>query len=132
MKSAVDRRQSKVGESGTPGQTGASTEYGIEVEAVSRDFGPVRALDKVSLGPFHIAYTTPKDLKSQTCGWNPQLDQPIALTDLYNTPGDDFGKEGFVFVFPARHNGGNNYLFYDGHVKWMKSFLGRNLRLKDD
>ncbi len=80
---------------------------------------------------FHIAYTTPKDLKSQTCGWNPQLDQPIALTDLYNTPGDDFGKEGFVFVFPARHNGGNNYLFYDGHMKWMKSFLGRNWRAKD-
>ena len=64
-------------------------------------------------------------------GLDTQLDQPIALTDLYNTPGDDFGKEGFVFVFPARHNGGNNYLFYDGHMKWMKSFLGRNWRAKD-
>jgi prepilin-type N-terminal cleavage/methylation domain-containing protein/prepilin-type processing-associated H-X9-DG protein len=80
---------------------------------------------------FHIAYTTPSDLKSKTCGWNPQLDQPIALTDLYNTPGADFGKEGFVYVFPARHNGGNNYVFYDGHVKWMKSFLGRNWRATD-
>jgi prepilin-type N-terminal cleavage/methylation domain-containing protein/prepilin-type processing-associated H-X9-DG protein len=80
---------------------------------------------------FHIAYTTPKDLVPDTCGRNPELDQPIALTDLYNTPGDDFGKQGFVLVYPPRHNGGNNYVFYDGHVKWMKSFLGRNLRLKD-
>jgi prepilin-type N-terminal cleavage/methylation domain-containing protein/prepilin-type processing-associated H-X9-DG protein len=80
---------------------------------------------------FHIAYTTPNEVKKTTCGTNPQLDQPIALTDLYNTPGCDFGKQGFVLVYPPRHNGGNNYLFYDGHVKWMKSFLGRNLRGKD-
>jgi prepilin-type N-terminal cleavage/methylation domain-containing protein/prepilin-type processing-associated H-X9-DG protein len=80
---------------------------------------------------FHIAYTTPSDLKSKTCGWNPLPDQPIALSDLYNTPGADFGKEGFLYVFPARHNGGNNYLFYDGHVKWMKTFLGRNWRAAD-
>ena len=59
----------------------------------------------------------------------PALGPADRLTDLYNTPGcDDFGEEGFVFVFAARHNGGNNYLFYDGHVKWMNSFLGRNWR----
>jgi prepilin-type N-terminal cleavage/methylation domain-containing protein/prepilin-type processing-associated H-X9-DG protein len=79
---------------------------------------------------FHIAYTTPKEVNSTTCGRNPLLDQPIALTDLYNTPGCDFGKQGFKFVYAPRHNGGNNYLFYDGHVKWMKSFLGSNWRVK--
>ena len=41
MKSTVDSRQSTV--------AGAGTGYGIEVEGVSRDFGSVRALDKVSL-----------------------------------------------------------------------------------
>jgi prepilin-type N-terminal cleavage/methylation domain-containing protein/prepilin-type processing-associated H-X9-DG protein len=80
---------------------------------------------------FHIGYTTPKDVNTSTCGHNPQFAQPIALTDLYNTPGADFGKQGFKFVYPARHNGGNNYVFYDGHVKWMKSFVGSNWRAKD-
>jgi prepilin-type N-terminal cleavage/methylation domain-containing protein/prepilin-type processing-associated H-X9-DG protein len=80
---------------------------------------------------FHIAYTVPKDVRSTTCGHNPQFDQPIALTDLYNTPGDDFGLQGFKIVYPARHSGGNNYVFYDGHVKWMKSFLGRHWRVKE-
>jgi prepilin-type N-terminal cleavage/methylation domain-containing protein/prepilin-type processing-associated H-X9-DG protein len=80
---------------------------------------------------YHIAYTTPKDVNSSTCGHNPLPDQPLALTDLYNTPGADFGKQGFIYVYPARHNGGNNYLYYDGHVKWMNSFLGRNWRVKE-
>ena len=80
---------------------------------------------------FHIAYTVPKDVKSTTCGHNPKLDQPIALTDLYNTPGDDFGLQGFKIVYPPRHSAGNNYVFYDGHVKWMKSFLGSNWRVKE-
>ncbi len=79
---------------------------------------------------FHIAYTTAKDVNSSTCGHNPLPDQPLALTDLYNTPGADWGKQGFKIVYPARHTSGNNYLFYDGHVKWMKTFLGRNWRLK--
>jgi prepilin-type N-terminal cleavage/methylation domain-containing protein/prepilin-type processing-associated H-X9-DG protein len=88
--------------------------------------------DVLTWGPYHIAYTTPKEVSSSTCGRNPAFDLAIQLTDLYNTPGCDFGAQGFALVYPARHNGGNNYLFYDGHVKWMKSFLGRNLRLKDD
>jgi prepilin-type N-terminal cleavage/methylation domain-containing protein/prepilin-type processing-associated H-X9-DG protein len=80
---------------------------------------------------FHIAYTVAKDVNTSTCGHNPLPDQPIALTDLYNSPGADWGKQGFKFIYPARHNGGNNYVFYDGHVKWMKSFLGRNWRVKE-
>jgi prepilin-type N-terminal cleavage/methylation domain-containing protein/prepilin-type processing-associated H-X9-DG protein len=80
---------------------------------------------------YHIAYTTPKDVKGSTCGHNPLMDQALTLQDLYNTPGADFGKQGFKFVYAPRHNGGNNYLFYDGHVKWMKSFLGRHWRVKE-
>jgi prepilin-type N-terminal cleavage/methylation domain-containing protein/prepilin-type processing-associated H-X9-DG protein len=80
---------------------------------------------------YHISYTTPKQVNTDACGTHPPLDLPIALTDLYNTPGCDFGKQGFAIVYPPRHSGGNNYLFYDGHVKWMKSFLGRNWRGKD-
>ena len=34
-------------------------------------------------------------------------------------------------VYPPRHSAGNNYVFYDGHVKWMKSFLGSNWRVKE-
>ena len=50
MKPTVDSRQSAVEGSGIPGEAAVpATGYGIEVEAVSRDFGPVRALDKVSL-----------------------------------------------------------------------------------
>jgi prepilin-type N-terminal cleavage/methylation domain-containing protein/prepilin-type processing-associated H-X9-DG protein len=80
---------------------------------------------------YHIAYTTTKDVKSSTCGRNPLMDQPLTLLDLYNTPGCDFGAQGFKFVYAPRHNGGNNYLFYDGHVKWMKTFLGRHWRVKE-
>ena len=80
---------------------------------------------------FHIAYTTPKDVRSTTCGHNPLPNQPIALTDLYNTPGDDFGGQGFKIIYSPRHNGGNNYVFYDGHVRWMRSFLGINWRVKE-
>jgi prepilin-type processing-associated H-X9-DG protein len=80
---------------------------------------------------FHIAYTTAADVKGSTCGHNPQFDQPIALTDLYNTPGCDWGKQGYKVIYPPRHNAGNNYVFYDGHVRWMKAFTGRNWRVKD-
>ena len=80
---------------------------------------------------FHIAYTTPKDVRSTTCGHNPLPNQPITLTDLYNTPGDDFGGQGFKIIYSPRHNGGNNYVFYDGHVRWMRSFLGSNWRVKE-
>ena len=80
---------------------------------------------------FHIAYTTPKDVRSTTCGHNPLPNQPITLTDLYNTPGDDFGAQGFKIIYSPRHNGGNNYVFYDGHVRWMRSFLGSNWRVKE-
>jgi prepilin-type N-terminal cleavage/methylation domain-containing protein/prepilin-type processing-associated H-X9-DG protein len=80
---------------------------------------------------FHIAYTTAADVKGSTCGHNPAFDQPIALTDLYNTPGCDWGKQGYKVIYPPRHNGGNSYVFYDGHVRWMKSFTGRNWRVKE-
>jgi prepilin-type N-terminal cleavage/methylation domain-containing protein/prepilin-type processing-associated H-X9-DG protein len=79
---------------------------------------------------FHIAYTTPTTLKGGSCGRNPLPDQPIALTDLYNTPGADWGKQGFITIYPPRHTGGNNYLFYDGHVRWMTSFKGSNWRVQ--
>jgi ABC-type multidrug transport system ATPase subunit len=51
MKSTVDGRQSTVVGSRSPGNDGSvpATDYGIEVKGVSRDFGSVRALDKVSL-----------------------------------------------------------------------------------
>jgi prepilin-type N-terminal cleavage/methylation domain-containing protein/prepilin-type processing-associated H-X9-DG protein len=80
---------------------------------------------------YHIAYTTAKDVKGSTCGHNPLPDQPLTLADLYNTPGADWGKQGFKIYYPPRHSDGNNYLFFDGHVKWMKSFLGRNWRVKE-
>lgn len=47
--------------------------------------------------------------------YNPDAEVPLS-PDSSNTYG-----------FWTRHNGGANHLFFDGHVKWMRRILQRNL-----
>jgi prepilin-type N-terminal cleavage/methylation domain-containing protein/prepilin-type processing-associated H-X9-DG protein len=49
----------------------------------------------------------------------PDLDVTITPDLVYNLAGNS------AYTTPARHSGGNNYLFADGHVKWTRTTLGR-------
>jgi prepilin-type N-terminal cleavage/methylation domain-containing protein/prepilin-type processing-associated H-X9-DG protein len=61
---------------------------------------------------------------------NPPPDLVITWRNVYNIPGCDWGAAGIKAVMPERHTGGNNVLFYDGHVKWLRQSLGRNWRVR--
>jgi prepilin-type N-terminal cleavage/methylation domain-containing protein/prepilin-type processing-associated H-X9-DG protein len=61
---------------------------------------------------------------------NPKPDQVLSWTDFYDVPGCDWGRAGVPLILPSRHTDGNNCLFYDGHVKWMRQTLGRNWRVR--
>jgi prepilin-type N-terminal cleavage/methylation domain-containing protein/prepilin-type processing-associated H-X9-DG protein len=49
----------------------------------------------------------------------PNPDEVITPDRVYNLAGNS------AYNVPARHSGGNNYLYSDGHVKWARSTLGR-------
>jgi hypothetical protein len=56
---------------------------------------------------------------------NPYADQDVSWKQVYNAPGADFGGIAAIPKFvPARHTGGNNAMFYDSHVKFVKSVKG--------
>jgi prepilin-type N-terminal cleavage/methylation domain-containing protein/prepilin-type processing-associated H-X9-DG protein len=76
-----------------------------------------------------IGYTNGKGVAGGA-SVNPAPDQVLTWADFYNVPGCDWGKSGVPLILPARHTGGNNCLFYDGHAKWMRSTLGRNWRVR--
>jgi len=45
--------------------------------------------------------------------------QFTALEDISQTA-ETIGADHLVYIEPAAHNGGSNYAFSDGHVKWLK------------
>lgn len=56
---------------------------------------------------------------------NPYEDQDVTWKQIYNAPGGDFGGIAAVPKFvPARHTGGNNVLYCDSHVKWIRGAKG--------
>src|SRR5262249_9126138 len=76
----------------------------------------------------NICYTTPARVNAGG-GPNPAVDQQLGWKDFINIPGSDWGSRGYAIAMPARHHDGNNVLFYDGHVKWLKQSLGVNWRV---
>jgi prepilin-type N-terminal cleavage/methylation domain-containing protein/prepilin-type processing-associated H-X9-DG protein len=77
--------------------------YFCEFVMGTKDNGPM-----IGVGPASGASSNP-----------PKPDATITPADVYNLAGNP------AYNVPARHSGGNNYLFADGHVKWARSTLGR-------
>jgi prepilin-type N-terminal cleavage/methylation domain-containing protein/prepilin-type processing-associated H-X9-DG protein len=61
--------------------------------------------------------------------FNPTPDQTLTWGEFCNAPGSNWPGWGTPQLIQPRHNGGNNCLFADGHVKWMKTTKGRNWRV---
>jgi prepilin-type N-terminal cleavage/methylation domain-containing protein/prepilin-type processing-associated H-X9-DG protein len=76
-----------------------------------------------------IGYTNGKQVPGGASP-NPAPDQALTWADFYNVPGCDWGKAGIPLILPPRHTGGNNCLFYDTHVKYVRGSLGRNWRVR--
>jgi prepilin-type N-terminal cleavage/methylation domain-containing protein/prepilin-type processing-associated H-X9-DG protein len=62
---------------------------------------------------------------------NPYQDQDVTWRQVYNAPGADYGGLAAIPKYvPARHTGGNNAMFYDTHVKFIRSAKGSAWSIK--
>lgn len=78
---------------------------------------------------YQVAYTTDGGLSTIAQPSDPNMS--IKWTQFYNVPGADWGLAGFPKVVPFRYADGNNVAFFDGHVKFMKTVLLKNIQPYD-